>query len=309
MKKILFLILSAVLASPAPDGTYEQYIEKYSGTAIAEMNRTGVPASITLAQGLLESAAGQSALAVKANNHFGIKCHSDWSGKKMYRDDDAKDECFRVYPNAEASFRDHSDFLRYRDRYKGLFELESTDYKGWAQGLKDAGYATDPKYASKLVKVIEEYKLYRFDDGTAVPEKPLVLEKPVEVQPFKAKEIYHFKLARTVYEINGVPCIYAVEGDEYATIAANNGLFLKELLSFNDLKKSEDLRPGDIVYLRPKKARGARGVEKYIVDKDEETLRGISQRFGVKMAALRRLNKRPADYDPVEGDTILLRRR
>jgi len=309
VKKLLFIFLSAVLAAPSQDSAYEQYIKKYSNTAVFEMNRTGVPASITLAQGLVESAAGQSALAVKANNHFGIKCHSDWSGEKMYRDDDAANECFRVYASPEASFRDHSDFLRYRDRYKRLFLLKSTDYQGWAQGLKDAGYATDPKYAAKLIKVIEDYKLYRFDQGTAVPEKPQDLEKPVEVEPFKVREMYHFKLSRNFYEINGVLCVYAVEGDEYATIAASNGLFLKELLSFNDLREPEELKPGDVVYLRPKKNKGARGVEKYIVDKEGETLRGIAQRFGVKEAALRRLNKRTEDYVPMEGDTILLRRR
>lgn len=301
--------MSAVLAVSAPDGSYEKYISKYSKIAVSEMQRSGVPASITLAQGLVESAAGKSTLAVKANNHFGIKCHNDWKGKKIYRDDDKDQECFRVYANAEASFRDHSDFLRFRDRYKGLFELDPTDYKAWAKGLKAAGYATDARYAEKLIKVIEDYELYRFDSGTAVPERPLDIEKPVEVSSVKVQEEYRFPMTRTVYEINGVPCIYAMDGDDYANIARSHGLFVRELLSFNDLHDAERLQPGDLVFLKAKKNKGAKGVTKYVVGEDNETLRGISQRFGVKMSALRRLNKFSAGYIPKEGDTILLRRR
>ena len=309
VKKYLFIILAVLLTVAAADGAYEKYIEKYSAISVSEMERTGVPASITLAQGLVESNAGRSALAVKANNHFGIKCHSDWRGRKMYRDDDKNDECFRVYPTAEASFRDHSDFLRYRDRYKGLFELDPTDYKAWAKGLKEAGYATDPKYAQKLVKVIEEYQLYRFDKGTEVPETPAEIEQPVEVKPAKVQEEYRFSLSRKVYEINGVPCVYAVEGDSYASLAAVNGLFLKELLNFNDLKEPEDLHAGDIVYLKAKKNQGTRGSEKYVVGEDSESLRAIAQRFGVKLSAIRRMNKLSVDYVPQEGDTIVLRRK
>lgn len=310
VKRYLFIILAALVSFAASDGTYEKYIEKYSSIAVSEMQRTGVPASITLAQGLVESAAGRSTLAVKANNHFGIKCHADWKGKKTYRDDDKAGECFRVYPTAEASFRDHSDFLRYKDRYKSLFDLEPTDYKAWSRGLKKAGYATDPKYADKLIKVIEDYRLYRFDNGTAVPEeKPSVVEKPKEVQRARVQEEYHFSLSRKVYEINGVPCIYAVAGDTYASIAASNGLFEKELLRFNDLSKLREPEPGEIVFLRSKKNQGARGSEKYIVGEDGESLWAISQRFGVKMSAINRLNKYGSDYVPAEGDTILLRKK
>ena len=214
----------------------------------------------------------------------------------MYRDDDVMQECFRVYSAPEASFRDHSDFLRYRDRYKSLFELEPTDYKGWARGLKEAGYATDPNYASKLIHIIEKYKLSSLDRGIEVPEKPLELEKATEYKPAKGtKEIYRFPVSRTIYIING--------------IAANNGLFLRELLAFNDLSQAEPLQPGDIVFLKTKKNKAAPGVNKYIVGSDSETLRSISQRFGVKASALRRLNKRSEFYEPKEGDTIQLRRR
>ena len=309
VKKFLLIILTAVLALSASDGEYLKYIEKYSGLAVSEMQRTGVPASITLAQGILESAAGGSSLAVKGNNHFGIKCHADWRGKKIFKDDDKSDECFRVYHSADASFRDHSDFLRYRDRYKKLFELDPTDYKAWANGLQEAGYATDSQYAQKLIKVIEDYQLYRFDQGTVVPEKPAVIEQPVVVKPSNIQEEYRFSLSRTVYEINGVPCVYALDGDSYEELAAVNGLFLRELLSFNDLKKSEELHKGDIVYLKAKKNKGARGSEKYVFGENPESLRTVSQRFGVKLSAIRRMNKLAVGYVPQEGDTIVLRRR
>jgi hypothetical protein len=158
---VVFAAFSVSAADP-DDTPQSAYIRKYAPTAVSEMYRSGVPASITLAQGLLESRYGQSALATGGNNHFGIKCH-DWTGKKMYHDDDRKGECFRVYSSAEESFRDHSDFLRYRDRYKSLFDNDVTDYKAWAYGLKKAGYATDPAYPSKLIKLIEDYSLSDYD--------------------------------------------------------------------------------------------------------------------------------------------------
>ena len=163
------LLLVSMLVSAVPESSTPQkkYISQYAETAVREMYRSGVPASITLAQGLLESRYGQSPLAKEGNNHFGIKCH-DWTGKKMYHDDDKRGECFRVYKSADESFRDHSDFLRYRDRYKSLFDNEITDYKAWAYGLKKAGYATDPAYPAKLIKIIEDYHLYDYD--TMKPE-------------------------------------------------------------------------------------------------------------------------------------------
>ena len=274
------------------------------------MQRTGVPASITLAQGLVESAAGQSTLASKSNNHFGIKCHSDWKGKKTYRDDDKAGECFRVYSNAEASFKDHSDFLRYQDRYKFLFDLEPTDYKGWAKGLKKAGYATDPKYAEKLIKVIEDYELYRYDKRAGeLPEPPHEIEKPVEVSRSAAAEVFSFPLSRDIYQINGVPCVYAVEGDTYATLASQYNLFKKEILRFNDLKKDAPIEAGSVVYLGMKKTRGAKGLSKYIASDDGESLWAISQRFGVRLSSLCSLNGLKPDAVPLEGDTIRLRAR
>ena len=314
MKRLLLVLMTVLLSIGAAKNPKLDYIDKYSDNAIKEMKRTGVPASITLAQGILESNAGQSVLATKGNNHFGIKCHNDWKGKTMKMDDNAPKECFRVYPNAEASFRDHSDFLRSRDRYKSLFELKQTDYKGWARGLKKAGYATDPGYADKLITLIEDYELYRFDKGVKVSVKPpLEIEEPkvVQLEPrpgMKYQESVTFSTARKVYSQNGVPFVYSEAGETYASIAASNGLFLKELLKFNDHEQELALEPGTMVYLARKKAQGPVGVNKYVVEKDGETLRDIAQRFGIRYAALQKLNIVLYGKTLEEGDTVILRK-
>lgn len=314
MKRLLLVLMTVLLSIGAAKNPKLDYIDKYSDLAIKEMKRTGVPASITLAQGILESNAGQSVLATKGNNHFGIKCHNDWRGKTMKMDDNAPKECFRVYPNAEASFRDHSDFLRSRDRYKSLFELKQTDYKGWARGLKKAGYATDPGYADKLITLIEDYELYRFDKGVKVSVKPpLEIEEPkvVQLEPrlgMKYQESVTFSTARKVYSQNGVPFVYSEAGETYASIAASNGLFLKELLKFNDYEQEVALEPGTMVYLARKKAQGPVGVNKYVVEKDGETLRDIAQRFGIRYAALQKLNIVLYGKTLEEGDTVILRK-
>ena len=314
MKRLLLVLMTVLLSIGAAKNPKLDYIDKYSDIAIKEMKRTGVPASITLAQGILESNAGQSVLATKGNNHFGIKCHNDWKGKTMKMDDNAPKECFRVYPNAEASFRDHSDFLRSRDRYKSLFELKQTDYKGWARGLKKAGYATDPGYADKLITLIEDYELYRFDKGVKVSVKPpLEIEEPkvVQLEPrpgMKYQESVTFSTARKVYSQNGVPFVYSEAGETYASIAASNGLFLKELLKFNDHEQELALEPGTIVYLARKKAQGPVGVNKYVVEKDGETLRDIAQRFGIRYAALQKLNIVLYGKTLEEGDIVILRK-
>ena len=314
MKRLLLVLMTVLLSIGAAKNPKLDYIDKYSDIAIKEMKRTGVPASITLAQGILESNAGQSVLATKGNNHFGIKCHNDWKGKTMKMDDNAPKECFRVYPNAEASFRDHSDFLRSRDRYKSLFELKQTDYKGWARGLKKAGYATDPGYADKLITLIEDYELYRFDKGVKVSVKPpLEIEEPkvVQLEPrpgMNYQESVTFSSARKVYSQNGVPFVYSEAGETYASIAASNGLFLKELLKFNDHEQELALEPGTMVYLARKKAQGPVGVNKYVVEKDGETLRDIAQRFGIRYAALQKLNIVLYGKTLEEGDTVILRK-
>ena len=314
MKHISVILLSVFFALGAAKEPTLEYIRKYSDLAVSEMRRTGVPASITLAQGILESNSGQSKLAVKGNNHFGIKCHNDWDGRTMRLDDDARRECFRVYPDASASFRDHSDFLRYRDRYKPLFDLDPEDYKGWARGLKKAGYATDPSYAGKLISLIERYELYRYDRAVEVEqEAPLEIESPREISSELVgknyRETVRVSLQRSVYETNGVPFIYSVKGESLRSIASANGLFPGELLKFNDLDEDVPLDEGTVVYLARKKAQAAKGVSKYVVGADGETLWEISQRFGVRLDALEKMNPMLVGIRLEEGDTVQLRKK
>lgn len=312
---ILCLVSSALNAQQNPD--YKAYINRFDDIAVSEMYRSGIPASITLAQGLLESGAGLSQLAVKSNNHFGIKCHNGWQGGRVYHDDDAKGECFRKYDDPEESYRDHSDFLRYRDRYKSLFEFEITDYKSWAHGLKKAGYATDPKYPSKLINLIETYKLYKYDTSKPAksagsqsgkkaavtpPPPPSQLEQVVRVDVSK-RETFHFSLSREMYSQNGIVFIYAAEGETYESIARANGLFVGELLKFNDLKGNPELKAGTVVYLQKKKKSAASGVEMHVVEQGE-TLRGISQRYGVRVKDLCKMNGL-ADPDMIRANDIL----
>lgn len=315
MKKILFativILLSVLCLADTPQ---KSYIEKYSDLAVEEMYRSGVPASITLAQGLLESGNGLSELAVKGNNHFGIKCHNAWTGSKVYHDDDKKGECFRKYDSPEESFRDHSDFLRYRDRYKFLFDLEPTDYKGWAHGLRKAGYATDPKYPEKLIRLIEEYELYLYDTMQPaaneekvqqMPQSPAQLE---QARPLtgRQREVFSFALSRQMYSQNGVPFIYAAEGETYESIAKSYRLFLKEILKFNDLQQNEELLPGTVVYLKKKKKASHPGLDRYVVE-EGQTLREISQRFAVRMKDICRRNGIGQDHVLREGDVLELR--
>ena len=313
MKRILLptcLLFCAVLAW-GQKMTREQYVEKYAGIAVREMKATGIPASITLAQGCLESGNGNSTLATRANNHFGIKCHNNWTGKTFHQDDDAKNECFRSYPSAEESFRDHSDFLRYRDRYAFLFDLEPTDYKGWAYGLKKAGYATAPDYATRLIRIIEDEELWRYDQldeqaREALPPTPMQAEVSTTFKPLPGHKFYTASLSREIRTTNGVPWIRARAGDTYAGLAKEYSLFTRELLSFNDLRRKQSLQEGEIVYLEAKKRESAPNLEKHVVE-EGETLRQLAQRYGVKMKMLCQYNNlRPGD--PLEPGSILLLR-
>jgi len=297
------------------DTPQQTYIKKYSALAVEEMYRTGVPASITLAQGLLESGCGLSQLAVNGNNHFGIKCHNTWEGARVYHDDDRKGECFRKYDSPEESFRDHSDFLRYRDRYKFLFDLELADYQGWAHGLRKAGYATDPQYPEKLIRLIEEHALYVYDSqkpaAKTFHEDPAIPASPARIEQAKPltgrqREVFRFALSRQMYSQNGVPFVYAAEGETYEDIARTNNLFVKELLKFNDLKKSKELKAGEAVYLQKKKRRAQKGLDRY-VSEGEAGLWEISQRFAVRLDDICRLNGISKDHVLREGDILNLR--
>ena len=337
MKRILLLVASAALFLGAVKNPRQAYIDQYYPLAVLEMQRTGVPASITLAQGLLESGAGQSPLATVANNHFGMKCHADWTGDKYYKDDEREKECFRAYPSAADSYRAHSDFLRGRAHYKALFDLEPTDYKGWAHGLRRAGYATDPGYATKLINLIEDFQLYRFDTMTeddlpagtvakpetapeqpaapapahTVREEPAVEERPAEpvvvLRPEDYKESVSLSLERPVYTTNGVRYIRSVEGESWAGLAAEYRLSVKQLLRYNDLDRPVALVPGTRVYLERKKAQASdNGL--YEVDRDGLTLWDVSQMFGVQLKKLMLYNGFRADMVLEAGDTVILRK-
>ncbi len=305
------LAVLAAFRSPAEKSPQEKYIEKYSALAVEEMYRSGIPASITLAQGLLESGSGRSELAVKSNNHFGIKCHNNWEGKKVYHDDDEKGECFRKYPKPEDSYRDHSDFLRFRGRYRFLFNYPITDYRAWAYGLKKAGYATDPEYPSKLIKLIEDYELYVYDGKKSelIKELPVSPAEIEQVRPLSdsQREEFHFILSREMYSQNGVPFVYSVEGETYESIADSNQLFLREILRFNDASKTDKLAPGTVVYLQSKKKQAAKGLEKHVIE-EGESLRDISQKYAVRLSRIYKINGFDETYVPKEGDIIKLRK-
>ena len=284
----------------------EAYILTYKNIAIRQMNSFGIPGSIILAQGSLESGNGTSTLAKKANNHFGIKCH-DWKGGAIYHDDDKENECFRKYNSPEVSYNDHSEFIRYRGRYSNLFNLDIKDYKGWAHGLKAAGYATNPRYAQLLINIIEKYSLFKYDNPTQeLPSPPNEVTAISELILDKNNVLYSISLTRPLYKKNGVACIIASKGDTYSSIAKEFGLFRRELLKFNDLSKSTPLEEQTIVYIERKKAQGTKELPKHIAEKGE-TIYSISQKYGIRQSKLLKLNKINKRDKVTEGDVIKLR--
>ncbi len=299
------------------DDLREQYFRRWRDVAMDQMAASGVPASITLAQAALESSNGTSRLAVEANNHFGIKCHN-WRGPIIRHDDDLKGECFRSYDNAEQSFSDHSDFLRYNDRYAFLFDLETSDYKGWAMGLKKAGYATDPAYADKLIKIIEDYKLYQYDyaggkspDGKIVlPPSPSTLERPRQVErpaSFRPNSLGSVVIEYTFFEKHGLVYIIATGTEDYASLARQFNLFKRELMRFNDVKKDHTIPAGTIVYLEPKRNQSTKDLAKHVVE-EGETMYSMSQRFAVKLKKLYKYNNMAPGTEPQVGSIINLRK-
>lgn len=285
----------------------EEYIKRYKDIAINQMKNYAIPASIILAQACLESADGNSPLAKEANNHFGIKCHN-WKGETYTYSDDKENECFRKYNNPEESFRDHSDFLKYRERYQFLFELNTTDYKAWAHGLKKAGYATNPNYAQMLIKIIEEYSLFRYDSvKDTLPQSPVKSTGEQVVSNGKVAGNYHFSLTRPIFRRNGVSYIIAGKNDSYTALAAEYNLFRKELLKFNDLKFDRGIEDGTIVYLENKKNEGEKGINEHIAVEGEK-MYDISQKYAVKLERLYRINKMRPDEEIRQGYKIKLRK-
>ncbi|QKG80574.1 glucosaminidase domain-containing protein [Tenuifilum thalassicum] len=281
----------------------EEYISRYSYIAIQNMKKYGVPASITLAQALLESDNGNSTLAVKANNHFGIKCHKNWKGGRIYHDDDRKGECFRKYRSPEQSFTDHSLFLRGSSRYDFLFKLDPTDYKAWARGLKKAGYATNPNYANLLIQIIEDNQLYRFDKGVDVKVSP-PSDYLADVDSYSV-DIYN---SRKVFVRNRIKYIVVKEGDTFESLTKDLSLMPWQLYKYNDLTKDSTLREGQELYIQPKRRRADRSHPVHTVEPGE-TMYSISQRFGVKLKHLYRKNRMKQGEEPEVGDVIYLRRK
>lgn len=280
----IFVCLS--LQAQTRNKQYEDYIKQYRDLAVDEMKKYHIPASITLAQGLLESGAGQSTLARKSNNHFGIKCGSDWQGKTVRHNDDARGECFRAYKHPKQSYEDHSKFLAGRPRYASLFKLKITDYKGWARGLKKAGYATDPRYAQRLIDIIELYDLDKYDKKGGLK---WMKENPNPHQPYIA---------------NGLLYMVVRAGDTWKSISKEFDISQKKLRKYNDLYKGYELRPGDILYLE-KKNRKAQKEHIVHVLRAGESMYLISQKYGIRLKNLYKLNKMDADEPAPEVGTIL----
>lgn len=296
-----FMAVTLQAASGQYKMTTQQYIEKYKDIAINNMNKHGIPSSITLAQGILESGNGSGRLAVEANNHFGIKCKGSWTGGKIYHDDDEKGECFRKYPSAEESYNDHSIFLTSSQRYAGLFTLKNTDYKGWAKGLKAAGYATNPQYAELLINLIEKYELHQYDTG-----KGWDFKNPEKAdQEFITKKLN--RKARTWGRINGAIYVVAADGDTYAKIARNSGRTTFEVISLNDLDKSATApTEGEKVFVTHKKGRAEKG-SIYHKAEGNQSARDISQLYGIRLKPLLRKNPSLRISAPKEGQIIRLR--
>ena len=286
----------------------EAYIEKYKATAIEEMKIYKIPASITLAQGILESGSGLSKLATKSNNHFGIKCGRSWKGKKTYHDDDAKGECFRVYRSASESYRDHSVFLSTGSRYAFLFDLNIKDYKGWAKGLKKAGYATNPSYANILISLIEDYDLYKYDSGKVakinksdrkwfrVRKGRKAAEEELNIKPI---------VPHIVYLNNDLAYIQARRGDSFELISREFKISTKKLMRYNEVHDGYTLEDGDIIYLTDKRKKSI--LHSVYTVKSGDSMHTISQAAGIKMKYLYKMNKKQPDYVPQVGDKLRLK--
>lgn len=281
---LLTLIICDITAQTTKKFSTEEYVTMYKDIAIKEMHTYGIPASITLSQGILESSSGNSRLALEGNNHFGIKCKSDWTGKTIYADDDAPEECFRAYASALESFKDHSEFLKNNWRYQELFKLPVTDYKGWADGLRKAGYATNPKYHELLINLIDRYQLAQYDYAPKPGQAGLVLE----------------------IKNNDIPAVYAQGGETVSDIAKRNDLPVNRVYKWNDLPKGAPISEGDILYLKPKKRKGS--AEEHLVQPGE-TMYEISQMYGIQIKHLYRKNRMETGEQPAPGEKLYMQQK
>jgi LysM repeat protein len=305
---ILCLLLSATSFA-------QGYIERFKDIAIAEEIRTGVPAAITLAQGIHETSAGQSDLVTRSNNHFGIKCKTEWTGAKVYHDDDARGECFRKYDEPEQSYRDHSDFLKNRPFYSSLFKLDPTDYEGWAHGLKKAGYATNPKYAQILIKLIRDYNLQEYTlialgrkpkgdepavasmNNTGSNDVRYASQTAVVMTP--AKPTY----PAGVFQINGTNVVFAGKGTSFSSLAQQHGISLKQLFEYNDMKPAQTADRDQLVFLQRKQRSGTTDLHQA---HEGERLWDVAQAEGVRLESLLEYNGLSYDRSFVAGELIAL---
>ena len=309
MKKIFLLLFATmlILASSGPIKAQEKtlndsekYVMQYSVIAVEQMERHGIPASITLAQGLLESGAGKSKLATEANNHFGIKADSRWSGSTYSHLDNGNWHKFRVYKSAEKSYEDHSLFLVGNSRYSALFKLDRTDYKGWARGLKNAYYAEDREYDKKLIGIIERYGLHKYDNYTVADAR-----KNRQKADNKDKRVTD--TPKEILMANGLPHVIANAGDTYETLSAQTGISKRRIRKYNELYKEYSFKEGDIVYLKSKNNKAVKGYD-FHTTKNGESLYSISQMYGIKLKAIYKMNPQYISYTTLKvGDVVRLR--
>ena len=308
---ILFFLVLISLTVTAQSISVEEYINTYKEFAIREMKRMGVPASITLAQGILETESGNSALVKKSNNHFGIKCKSSWSGSSVSHDDDAEGECFRKYNTAEESYRDHSNFLRGSDRYAFLFKLSPDDYKGWAHGLKKAGYATNPAYPNILIKNIERYNLqqYTLEGNSEVPdydetkyENDKALPVSGQIPGSNTEQPVSKADGKTLF--NGLKAVFATKGTSLLAIATEYNVALARLLEFNDMKEDGLLQDDSWIFLERKLGKGNRD---FYYTQKEESLHEIAQLNALQLSQLQAYNGLSEDVIVKAGTKIYLR--
>ncbi|MDQ6890232.1 MAG: LysM peptidoglycan-binding domain-containing protein [Bacteroidota bacterium] len=319
MNKLFFLLIaSAFFSYPlfAQYITVQQYVEDHKDIAIREMKRMGIPAAITLAQGILETENGNSDLVKKSNNHFGIKCKSSWTAEGVSHDDDAPGECFRVYKDAEESYRDHSNFLRGSTRYSFLFKLDPRDYKGWAYGLRKAGYATNPRYPDILIKNIEDNNLEQYSlmaagevpvfDATKYRDDPADNNNDVPDsstgQNSEPETVISSQPGKLT--INGSKALLAKKGTSLLAIATQNNINLAKLLEMNDLDNDGLLNRDQIIFLEKKQKEGDRD---YYISQQNETLYDVAQKNGVQLESICAFNKLSKENYIYPGTKILLR--
>lgn len=299
---IAFLCFVYTMFAQVGQSAQWQYIEKYKDIAVEQMHEHKIPASITLAQGLCESGAGRSRLATEAHNHFGIKVGMNWTGPYVVMSDDRPDDRFRKYRNDRESYEDHSRFLTSSPRYRNLFTLKLTDYKGWAHGLKKAGYATNPRYAYMLIDVIERFNLNQFDSYTRGRYHARSKDK-------SQSEVENaFFASHIVYRVNKNYMIIANSGDTWEIVARETGVSVRRLLKYNERPKGSVLQSGDIIYLQKKRTKADKsfkGIPHVI--QPGESLYDIAQHYAIRLKSIYKLNALTPDYEPEVGDLIWLR--